>query len=98
MSYQAVNYLKTRNKFYEDIFISEGLSSKKMIIFSGIDEHEDVTESIHKKIISNKTEYGSVGNPSSMHRTGSNETALVSETPHITNDENAIIVPGPGKR
>ena len=61
MSYQAVNYLKTHNKFYEDIFISEGLSSKKMIIFSGIDEHEDVTESIHKKIISNKTEYGSVG-------------------------------------
>ena len=47
--YQALNYLKTRNKFYEDISISEGLSSQEMINFSGIDKHQDVTESIHLK-------------------------------------------------
>ena len=37
--YQALNYLKTHNKFYKDISISEGLASKKMINFSDIDEY-----------------------------------------------------------
>ena len=64
---QALNYLKTHNKFYEDISISEGLSSKEMINFSGIDKHQDATESIHTKVISNETEYGSVEDPLSMH-------------------------------
>ena len=59
--YQALNYLKTHNKFYEDISISEDLSSKEMINFSYIDEHQDVAEGIHKKIISNETGYDSVG-------------------------------------
>ena len=34
--YQALNYLKTHNNFYEDISISESLSSKEMINFAGI--------------------------------------------------------------
>ena len=33
-----------------------------------------------------------------MHRTGSNETAFVSETPYIINDKNVIIAPGQGKK
>ena len=37
--YQALNYLKTHNEFYEYISISEGLSSKEIINFVGIDEH-----------------------------------------------------------
>ena len=53
--YQALNYLKTHNKFYKDISISESLSSKEMINFSSIDQHQDVAESIDKKIISNET-------------------------------------------
>ena len=65
-----------------------------MINFSGNDKHQDVTESIRTKIISNETEYGSVEDPLSMHRTGSNETALVSEIPSIVNDENVIIASG----
>ena len=64
---QALNYLKTHNKFYEDISISEGLSGEEMINFSGIDKHQDATESIHTKVISNETEYGSVEDPLSMH-------------------------------
>ena len=48
--YQAQVYFKTHNKFYEDISILEGLSSKEMINFSGLDEHQDVTESSQKKI------------------------------------------------
>ena len=57
--HQALNYLKTHNKFYEYISISEGLSSKEIITFSGIDKHQDVIESIHTKLNSNETEYGS---------------------------------------
>ena len=95
---QALNYFKTHNKFYEDISISESLSSKEMINFSGIGKHQDVTESIHTKVISNETEYGSVEDPLSMHRTGSNETALVLEIPSIINDEYVIIAPGQGKK
>ena len=65
--YQAPNYLKTNNKFYEDLSISKGLSSKEMTHFSGIDKHEDAAESIHKNIISNETEYDSVEDPLSVH-------------------------------
>ena len=46
--YQALNYLKLHNKFYEDISIL-GLSSKDMRTYSGIDEYQDVAENIHKK-------------------------------------------------
>ena len=69
-----------------------------MINFSGIDKHQDVTESIHKKVISNETEYGSVEDHLSMHRTGSNETALVSEIPSIINNKNVIIASGQWKK
>ena len=96
--YQALNYLKTHNKFYEDISISAGLSGKEMINFSGIDKHQDITKSIHTRVISNETEYCSVEDPLSMQRTGSNETALVSEIPSIINDKNVIIAPGQEKK
>ena len=99
MSYtRLINYLKTHNKLYEDIPISEGLSCKEMINFPGIDKHQNVTESIHTKVISNETEYGSVEDPLSMHRTGSNETALVPEIPFVINDENLMIAPGQGEK
>ena len=61
-----------------------------MMNFSDIDEHQNVAESIHKKIVSNKTEYGSVENSLSMHRTASNDTTLVSEIPY---DKNVTIAP-----
>ena len=47
--------------------------------------------------ISNETEYGSVEDPLSMDRTGSNETALISEFPYIINDEYVIIASGQEK-
>ena len=56
--------------------------------------HKDLAESIHEKIISNQTEYGSVKDPLCMHRTGSNVTAFISEIPRIINDENVIIAQG----
>ena len=96
--YQALNYLKAHSKFYEDIPISEDFSSKEIINFSGTDEHQDVAESIHKKIISSETEYGSVEDTLSMHRTGSNETAVPSEIPYTINDKNVIMAPRKGKK
>ena len=71
---------------------------RQKINFPSIDENEDVFDSIHKKNISNKTVYGSIEDSLSMHRTGSNETALVSDILRIINDENVIIAPGKGKQ
>ena len=51
-----------------------------------------------KKIISSETEYGSVEDPLSMHRTGPNETTLPSEIPYTINDENVIMAPRKGKK
>ena len=73
------------------ISIPEILSSKEIIFFSGINGHQDIAESIHKKIISNKTEHGSVEDPLNMHRTGLNETALVPEILYTITDENIIV-------
>ena len=44
--YYSLNYLKKQNKLCEDISTSEGLSSKEVINFSGLDKHQDVTERI----------------------------------------------------
>ena len=51
-----------------------------------------------KKVkIDPETEYASVEDHLSMHRTASNETTLVSEFPNITNEKNVIIASGQGK-
>ena len=65
--YQTLNYLKTQNRFYEEI-----------INYSGIDKHQDVAESIQKKISKWNRKWFSWGS-TIMHKTGSSETALVSE-------------------
>ena len=46
--YQALDYLKTQNNFYEYILISEGLSSKEIIFSVNI---KMLQKSIHKKKI-----------------------------------------------
>ena len=61
---------------------------------SGIDKHQDAGESIHIKIVTNETEYGSIEDALNMHRTGSYEISLVSEIPYMINDENAMIAAG----
>ena len=69
-----------------------------MINFSNIDQHKDVAESIHKKLISNETEHGSAKNPLRMRRTGLNETTLVSEILLTINDKNVVVAPWQGKK
>ena len=46
--------------------MSQGLSSKEVIIFSGIDKHQHVNESIHKKLFQIK-QYISVEDPLSIY-------------------------------
>ena len=67
-----------------------------MINFSGTDEHEDIPKTFHQTN-SNLNRILLVELPLSRHRTGSNETALVSEISNIINDENVIIAPGQRK-
>ena len=43
-----------------------------MINFSSIDKNQDVAESIYKQISSDETEYGSVEDALSIHKTESN--------------------------
>ena len=57
---------------------------------------QDVAENIHTKIFQMKKNMVKL-RIHELHRTGSNETALVSEIPYIINYENVIIAPGQGK-
>ena len=45
---------------------------------------------VFTKVTSNETEYGSVEDPLSMHRTRSNETTLLSKFLSIINNKNVI--------
>ena len=44
--YQALTYLKSHNKFYEDISITKGLSKEDMLNFSDINQNQEETESV----------------------------------------------------
>ena len=99
--YQALSYLKSHNKFYEDISIPKGLSSEDMFKFSYFVEMQGETEKGTAESICNakenvnesETEYASVEDPLKIQRTVSNETTLVSDIPNIVNNENIIIAP-----
>ena len=103
--YQALIYLKSHNKFYEDILIAKGLLSEDMLKFSDFVEIQGETEKETAESICNakgnvnesKTKYASVEDPLNIHQTGSNETTLVSNIPNTVNLENIIIAPGQGK-
>ena len=96
--YQVLTYLKSYNKFYEDISIAKGLSSEDMFKFSDIVEVQGRSAWVLQKNVSDgkemaenindrsKAEFASVEDPLNMHRTASNETTFVSEIPNIIND------------
>ena len=50
--YQALAYLKSHNKFYEDISAQKGLSDEDMLKFSDINENQEETESVTENGIS----------------------------------------------
>ena len=72
-------------------------------------EIQGENRSVTEKIISDGTEMSdSINNTEtendlfedflSMHRTASNETALISEIPNIINEENVFVAPGEEKK
>ena len=80
-----MNYLKSHNKFYEDVTIRQGLSSNDMINFTDVDfpVNDEIDEISEDHL--------------SKDRVASNETALISEIPSIVDNENLIVAPGQGK-
>ena len=50
--YQALAYLNSHNKFYEDISIAKGLSSEDMFSFSDIVESQEQNKNVTEKNIS----------------------------------------------
>ena len=50
--YQALTYLKSHNKFYENICIAKNLSNKDIFTFSANAETENENENVSEKIIS----------------------------------------------
>ena len=107
--YQVLTYLKSCNKFYEDISISKGLLSEDMFKFSDIVEIQGQSDCVTEKNVSHakkmtenindrsETEFTSFKNPLNTHRTASNETTLVSEIANIINDKYIIIASGQRK-
>ena len=107
--YQTLTYLKSYNKFYEDISIAKGFSSEDTFKFSDIVEIQGHSEWVTEKHVSSgkemtenindrsKTEFASDEDPLKMHRTASNEITLVSEIPNIINNKNNIIASGQRK-
>ena len=99
--YQVLIYLKSHNKFYEDISLAKGLSNEDMLTFSDFVEmlgetQKGTAESI-ENVNESEKEYASVEDPLDMHRTASNETTLISNIPNIVSNQNIIIEPGQGK-
>ena len=108
--YTIPTYLKSYNKFYDDISIAKDLSSEEMFKFSGtveiqgksecvtetnVSDGKEMTENINDR---SETEFASVEDSLNIHRATSNETTLVSEIPNKISDGNIIIAPGQGKK
>ena len=99
---QVLAYLKLHNKFYQDISITNGLSSEDILRFCDINvdvqgENQCSWKSIiHGEGISdtdNERGYASVQDPLNLHRTVSNEATLISEIPNVISEENVIFAP-----
>ena len=97
--YGALHYLKTHNKFYEDIAIQEGLTSNEILNFSDIqpDDSKNFQNGCLERKELDENDFLSKEDPLNSYRISSNETALISEIPAIIDKENVIIAPGQGK-
>ena len=108
--YQVLSYLKSDNKFYEDISIAKGLSSEDIVEVFWYCSNSRKSECLTEKIVSDKKEmteniydrseieFASVEDPLNVHTTASNETTLVSEIPYTINEEKYYNCTGAKKR
>ena len=92
--YEALNYLKRKNKFYKDISISYGLNSQEILNLLDISA-TDETEA--DRLIAENESFESADDPLNAHRAAGYETTLVPEISRIIEDDNVIMAPGQGK-
>ena len=89
--YEALNYLKRKNKFYKDISIYYGLNSQEILNLSDISA---IDETEADSLIVENESFESVDDPLNAHRAAGYETTLVPEIPRIIEDDNVIMAPG----
>ena len=94
VTYEALNYLKRKNKFYEDISISHSLSSQEILNLPDISA---IGETVENNWIVENENFESVDDPLNAHKAAWYETTLVPEIPRIIEEDNVIIAPGQGK-
>ena len=91
--YKALNYLKRKNKFFENIFISYGLNIQKLLNLSDVTAIDETAAD--SSIIENES-FESV-DQLNAHRAAGYEITLFPEIPRINDDDNVITPPGKGK-
>ena len=92
--YEALNYLKRKNKFYEDISISYGLNSQEILNLPDISVIGETAA--NSSVVENES-FESVDDALNAHWAAGYETTLVPEIPRIIEDDNVIMAPGQGK-
>ena len=96
--YAALNYLKHKNKFDEDISASYDLSSTEILNVTDVSfAHEQTCNNHPDTRIKSKLNFELLDDPLNFHRVAANETTLISEIPGIIDEDNITIAPGQGK-
>ena len=96
--YAHLNYLKNKNKFYEDISISYGLSSNGISnVADASFAHEQTCKNHPHTKTENKLNFELFDDPLNLYRVAPNETALISEIQGIIDEDNLTVAPGQGK-
>ena len=96
--YAHLNYLKNKNKFYEDISISYGLSSNGISSVADASfAHEQTSINHPYTKTENKLNFELFDDPLNLYRVAPNETALISEIQGIIDEDNLTVAPGQGK-
>ena len=96
--YAALNYLKHKNKFDEDISASYDLSSTEILnVTDASFAHEQTCNNHPDTRIKSKLNFELLDDPLNFHRVAANETTLISEIPGIIDEDNITIAPGQGK-
>ena len=96
--YAHHNYLKNKNKFYEDISISYGLSSNGISnVTDASFAHEQTCNNHPHTKTENKLNFELFDDPLNLYRVAPNEIALISEIPGIIDEDNITVAPGQGK-
>ena len=77
--------------FYEDIIISLGLTSDESLDFSKLSITQSISGTLEDK------NFEEAEHPYNLHWTATDETSLISEVPHLVDENNIVLAPGQNK-